>query len=322
MDTRIAQIRNIGVIPVVKLDDAARAAPLARALKDGGIPAAEITFRTAAAEAAIKAAVSAVPDALIGAGTVTSVEMAKTALAAGAAFIVCPGFDPAVVDFCLAQQAPVFPGVSTPTEIMAAQVKGLTCLKFFPAEQAGGAAMLNALAGPFPDTLFIPTGGVSEANLGGYLKLKNVVACGGSWMVKPELVAAGDWAGISALCRSAVRALHGFEFAHVGINAKSEADAIGTAVLLGTFGFSSVPGSKSIFSGAEFETMKQDGRGTKGHIGIRTRDVERALAYLGKRGFKPVMETASYTGEAGKTPLKIVYLDKEISGFAFHLVRA
>ena len=150
------RIRDIGIIPVVKLDDAKHAVPLAKALKDGGIPAAEITFRTDAAEESIKAVVKAVPDVLVGAGTVTSIAMAKTAIAAGAAFIVCPGFDPALVDFCLDAKVPVFPGVSSASEVMAGVAKGLKVLKRFPAEQSGGGSMLNALSGPFPDIKFMP----------------------------------------------------------------------------------------------------------------------------------------------------------------------
>jgi 2-dehydro-3-deoxyphosphogluconate aldolase/(4S)-4-hydroxy-2-oxoglutarate aldolase len=316
------KIRDIGIIPVVKLNDPGHAVPLAKALKDGGIPAAEITFRTAAAEESIKAVSKADPDMLVGAGTVTSIEMAKTALAAGAKFIVCPGFDPALVDFCIAQKIPVFPGVSSPSEIMAGLAKGLTTLKFFPAEQSGGVGMLNAFAGPFPNVLFMPTGGVNEANIGSYVKLKNVLACGGSWMVRDDFIAGGNWAGITALCKTAVLALHGFTFAHVGINAADETDAAKTAALLELFGYPAIPGNSSIFNGTAFEVMKKPGRGAKGHIGIKTWNVDRAAAYFARYGFNPVMETASWLGEPEKSPLKVVYLDKEINGFAFHLVRA
>jgi 2-dehydro-3-deoxyphosphogluconate aldolase/(4S)-4-hydroxy-2-oxoglutarate aldolase len=320
MSNLTTRIRNIGIVPVVKLDDAKHAVPLAKALKDGGIPAAEITFRTAAAEEAIKAVVKAEPDVLVGAGTVTSIAMAKTAIAAGAAFIVCPGFDPALVDFCLEQKVPIFPGVSSASEVMAGIAKGLKVLKFFPAEQSGGVSMINAFSGPFPVAKFMPSGGVSDSNLGSYVKLKNVIACGGTWMLKPELIAAGDWAAITTLCKSAVLALHGFSFAHMGLNAADPADAEKTAQTLALFGFPAIPGNKSIFNGTPFETMKQNGRGTHGHIGIKTYNVERALSYLARFGYKPVMETAGWTGEAEKSALKFVYLNKEIGGFAVHLV--
>jgi 2-dehydro-3-deoxyphosphogluconate aldolase/(4S)-4-hydroxy-2-oxoglutarate aldolase len=168
----------------------------------------------------------------------------------------------------------------------------------------------------------MPTGGVSEANLSSYIRLKNVIACGGSWMIKPELISAGDWAGITALCKSAVFALHGFSFAHMGINAADPDDAEKIAAEVGLFGFPPIPGNKSIFNGTLFETMKQNGRGKHGHIGFKTYNVDRALAYLEQFGYKPVTETAAWTGEPEKSPLKFVYLDKEINGFAVHLMLA
>ncbi|MDR3312605.1 MAG: keto-hydroxyglutarate-aldolase/keto-deoxy-phosphogluconate aldolase, partial [Spirochaetaceae bacterium] len=241
----------------------------------------------------------------------------------GARFIVSPGFDPAVVDYCIAQKIPVFPGTTNPSEISAGVARGLTCLKFFPAEQSGGVAMLNALAGPFPGVTFMPTGGVSEANLGSYVRLKNVLACGGTWMVKPELIAAGDWAGITTLTRGAVLALHGFALAHLGLNAPNDRAAQETVNLISLFGFPAMPPyTESIFNGTAFETMKGNGRGTNGHVGIKTWDVERALAYCERHGFKAVTDSASWTGTPEKSPLRLIYLDREINGFAFHLVRA
>jgi 2-dehydro-3-deoxyphosphogluconate aldolase/(4S)-4-hydroxy-2-oxoglutarate aldolase len=259
---------------------------------------------------------------LVGAGTVLSVAQAKTALAAGAKFIVCPGFDPAVVDFCLDQGVPIFPGTSSATEVSAAVAKGLTAVKFFPAENSGGVAMLNALAGPFGNIQFMPTGGVNLENLGTYLKLKNVIACGGTWMVKPELISAGDWTGITDICKKATQAMHGFAFAHLGINADT-ATGTGIANTLAAFGFEpNKDTEKGIFAGTAFEVMKLPVRGTKGHIGIKTWNVDRAVAYVEKRGFKADMSTATYTGEAGKSPLKFVYVEPEVAGFAIHIVLA
>jgi 2-dehydro-3-deoxyphosphogluconate aldolase/(4S)-4-hydroxy-2-oxoglutarate aldolase len=141
-------------------------------------------------------------------------------------------------------------------------------------------------------------------------------------MIKPELIASGDWAGITALCKSAVNALHGFSFAHIGLNAAGPDDAEKIAAEIGLFGFPAIPGNKSIFNGTIIETMKQNGRGTHGHIGFKTYNVERALSFLERFGYKPVPETIAYTGEAGKSPLKFAYLDKEVGGFAVHLVLA
>ncbi len=200
----IARLGQLGIIPVVVIDDAGAAAPLARALTAGGLPCAEITFRTSAAEASIRAMVAAIPDMLIGAGTVLSVSQAEAAASAGAKFVVSPGFDASVVDWCAAHAMPVMPGVMTPTEIGMALNKGLDVLKFFPAEAAGGVAALRAISAPFRGTNFVPTGGISPANLVEYLKLPCVHACGGSWMTSGPLIAGGEFERITALAAEAV----------------------------------------------------------------------------------------------------------------------
>lgn len=316
------QIRNIGVIPVVKIDDAAKAVPLAKALIAGGINCAEVTFRTEAASDAISAISKACPDMLVGAGTVINVELAKKAIAAGSKFIVSPGFNPDVVDYCISQKVPIIPGVSSPSQIEAGLSKGLTTLKFFPAEQSGGAGMLSALSGPFPQVMFMPTGGINAKNVGEYAKLKNVLACGGSWMVKADMIEAENWDGITALCKEAMTAIHGFQVGHVGINCENEEKALEAMKLFKLFGFQEKIGNSSVFMNTEIEIMKKPGRGTYGHLAVKTYNVDRALAYLKQFGFNPVMETAAYLGTPGKSGLKVVYLDKEIAGFAVHLVKA
>lgn len=197
------KIRELGVIPVVVLNDAEKAVPLAKALVNGGIPCAEVTFRTAAAEEAIRRIASSLPDMLLGAGTVLTIDQASRAVSAGARFIVSPGFDAELVDYCLAERIPVFPGCATPTEIMAAVKKGLNVVKLFPAQQLGGVSAVKALGAPFPGLSFIPTGGVSAKNLGDYLACDRVAACGGSWMVKASLVDEGDFASIEEQTREA-----------------------------------------------------------------------------------------------------------------------
>ncbi len=201
------KIRDIGIMPVIKLDKAEDAVPLAKALSAGGIPLAEITYRSSAAEAAIKAVSKECPDMLVGAGTVTTVEQAKSAIAAGAKFVLAPGFDPAVVDYCISKKVPMIPGVSDASQVEAAIAKGLKVVKLFPASVVGGPDMLKALAGPFADMMFIPTGGVNTANVVDYAKLPNVLAVGGSWMVKTDLINAGKWDEITAACQEAVKAL-------------------------------------------------------------------------------------------------------------------
>ena len=192
-DTILSKFQQIGIVPVVKIDDATKAEGLAKAMLDGGIPCIEITFRTAAAEEAIKRVTKAYPEMLVGAGTVINVEFAEKAVAAGAKFIVAPGFNPSVVDWCIERNVPVLPGVCTPSDIEAGLSRGLSTLKFFPAEASGGVNMLKNFAGPFPNLTFIPTGGIGLHNILDYAKQPNILAVGGSWMVKPELIEAEDW---------------------------------------------------------------------------------------------------------------------------------
>ncbi len=192
------------MIPVIALDSADSAVPLACALRDGGLPIAEITFRTDAAEDSIRRIKEQVPDILVGAGTVRTTEQARRAIDAGAAFVVTPGFNARVVEYCLSRAIPITPGVATPTDIEAALEHELTLLKFFPAEAAGGTAMLKAFAGPYGDVKFIPTGGIKIANLEQYLTLPNVLAIGGSWMVPRETIGEGDFDAVGKLVREAV----------------------------------------------------------------------------------------------------------------------
>lgn len=194
---------QIGLVPVIALDDPEDAVELARALLAGDIGCIEITFRTVAAVGAIQRIAAACPDMLIGAGTIRTVEQAGQAVAAGARFIVAPGFESVVVEWCQARHIPVLPGVVTPTEINLALASNVSLLKFFPAEESGGARMLLALGGPYPEVRFIPTGGINAANLADYLALPNVVACGGSWMATRSMIAAGQFAAITRLSQEA-----------------------------------------------------------------------------------------------------------------------
>lgn len=199
----LERLGSLGVVPVVKIQRAGDALDLGKALLDGGLPCAEITFRTEAAEDAIAALASGLPDMLVGAGTVLSVEQADSAVRAGARFIVSPGFDPKLVDWCLDHQVPVTPGVATPTEVIMGLDRGLRILKFFPAQALGGIKTLKALAAPFGHVRFIPTGGVNPDNLADYLRLGCVHACGGSWLAKGETIASGEFSKISELAQQA-----------------------------------------------------------------------------------------------------------------------
>lgn len=203
MNEVFEKIHQIGILPVIALDDAAKAVPLAKALAAGGIPAAEVTFRTAAGEEAIRRISQEVPEVLVGAGTVLTCEQADRAVSAGARFIVSPGTNPKVVQHCQEKGVQPVPGVVTPTEIETASELGLGVLKFFPAEPSGGLGMIKALAAPYTQIKFIPTGGISAANVGEYLKHPKILACGGSWMVKKDLVNAGKFDEIQALAAQA-----------------------------------------------------------------------------------------------------------------------
>ncbi len=199
----IARLAQLRLVPVIILDNADDAQPLAEALLAGGLPCAEVTFRTAAALEAISI-MAQVPGLLVGAGTVLKPEQAQAAADAGAQFIVTPGFNPRVVSYCVSHGIPITPGVSNPTIIEMAIEHGLDVVKFFPAEASGGLPYLKAIAAPYGAMRYIPTGGIEPANLRDYLAFPKVVACGGSWMVKPDLLKARDWAKITALAAEAV----------------------------------------------------------------------------------------------------------------------
>lgn len=197
-------IQKMGVVPVVVLHDAKDAAPLAKALCDGGLPCAEVTFRTDAAQESIAVMTREYPEMFVGAGTVLTVDQVDRAVSAGAKFIVSPGFDPEIVDYCLGQNIPVFPGCITPSEVAQAVKRGLKIVKFFPAEQFGGMATIKAIAAPYVGLKFMPTGGVNAKNLESYLACDEIVACGGSWMVKGDLIKAGKFDEITSLTKEAV----------------------------------------------------------------------------------------------------------------------
>ncbi|HEX2190052.1 MAG TPA: bifunctional 4-hydroxy-2-oxoglutarate aldolase/2-dehydro-3-deoxy-phosphogluconate aldolase [Longimicrobiaceae bacterium] len=207
MADALERLRQLGIVPVIVIEDAEDAVPLARALVEGGLPCAEVTFRTAAAPEALRRIAAEFPEMLAGAGTVLTPEQAAQARDAGAKFVVSPGFNAAVVDWCQENGVPVFPGVCTPTEIEMALGKGLRTVKFFPAEPIGGLPYLKAIAAPYGMMEFIPTGGIGAAQLEKYLGFGPVVAVGGSWMVSGEWIRSRDWDRVRREVESAVRAV-------------------------------------------------------------------------------------------------------------------
>ncbi|WP_026653247.1 bifunctional 4-hydroxy-2-oxoglutarate aldolase/2-dehydro-3-deoxy-phosphogluconate aldolase [Butyrivibrio proteoclasticus] len=318
MDKICEELYKIGIVPVIAIDDAKDAEPLAEALIKGGLPAAEVTFRTAAAEEAIRIISEKFPEMIVGAGTVLNKEQADRAKAAGAKFIVSPGFNRSNVEYIQSIGVPVVPGTATPGEVEQAIELGLDCVKFFPAEQNGGIAKIKAMAAPYTKMHFMPTGGINKNNLNDYLGFNKVFCCGGSWMVKKDLIAAGKFDEIEAMTRDAVNAMLGFTMKHVGINETDAAAAEKTADMFNLFGFGTKVGNSSVFAGSVVEVMKSQGRGTHGHIAIGTNNVDRAVYHLGKQGVK--FDETSFSFDADNH-LKVAYLAEEFGGFAVHLVK-
>ena len=319
MNEVLSKIQKIGIVPVIKLDDAKDALPLAKALIDGGLPCAEVTFRTAAAEESIRIMHEAYPEMLIGAGTVLTTEQVDAAVNAGASFIVSPGLNPKVVKYCIDKNIPITPGCSNPSDIEMAIELGLEVVKFFPAEAAGGLSMIKAMAAPYVNMKFMPTGGINAKNLTSYLDFPKIIACGGSWMVNDALVKAGKFDEITALTREAVNLMLGFELRHIGINASSEGEADTVATSFEKiFGFTKNVGNSSIFAGTGIEVMKQPYLGKNGHIAIQTNYIERAIYHLEAQGFTFNEETKKYNKD---NKLAAIYLNEEIGGFAVHLVQ-
>lgn len=203
MKTLEERFYDYAVVPVVVLNDADDAVPLADALIKGGLPCAEVTFRTDAAEESIRRICESFPDMLVGAGTVLTTEQVERAYKAGAKFIVSPGFDPEIIDCCISIGLPVLPGCITPSEIAQAVKRGLKVVKFFPAEQSGGVAMIKAMAAPYSMVKFMPTGGISTKNLADYLSCDKILCCGGSWMVKEDLIKSGSFDKITDMTKEA-----------------------------------------------------------------------------------------------------------------------
>ena len=319
MNPIVERVYEIGIIPVIAFNSVDEAVPLCKALVAGGLPAAEVTFRTACAEDCIKKIHEEVPEMLLGAGTVLTIDQADRAMAAGASFIVSPGFDPNVTKHVIEKGGIMMPGTCSPGEMQQAMNLGCEAIKFFPAEANGGVAMLKNIGGALKTAKWMCTGGINAKNVNDYLAYPQIFAVGGTWMCKSDKIKAGAWDEITAMCREAVDTMLGLELGHIGINCADEAEAAKTAEVLGSLLSMAVkPGNSSIFVGKkEFEIMKKPGRGTHGHIAILTNNVDRAIYHLGRRGVKFDMD--SKVVKNGKTTA--IYMADEIAGFAIHLVQ-
>ena len=313
------KIFNTGIIPVVVLDNENDAEGIAQALCDGGIPAAEVTFRTKAAKNSIKIMKEKFGSKmLVGAGTVLTPEQVDDAIDAGASFIVSPGLNPKTVEYCLKKNIPVIPGTSSPSDIECALSLGLDTVKFFPAEASGGLAKIKAMSAPYGNIKFMPTGGIDEKNMLSYLSCDNIIACGGSFMVKKEWVLNKQYDKITESCKNAVKLMHGFKIAHVGINAENKDKANDIISMFSAFGFGVETLSASSFLDSSIEIMHSSGRGANGHIAIETVNIDRAVRYLSSKGIRFVEDSAKYD-EKGNC--RFIYLDGDFAGFAVHLIK-
>ena len=319
MNPVLQRVYEIGIIPVIAFNDVDEAIPLCKALMDGGLPAAEVTFRTACAEECIRKIHEELPDMLLGAGTVLTNDQADRAMAAGASFVVAPGYDPNVTQHVIDKGGLMMPGTCSAGEMQQAMNQGCEAIKFFPAEANGGVDMLKNIGAALKTAKWMCTGGVNAKNVNTYLANPQIIAVGGTWMCKSDKIKAGAWDDITAACKEAVDVMLGLELGHIGINCADDAEALKTAELLGTLLSKAVaPGNSSIFVGnKEFEIMKKPGRGTHGHIAIKCNSVDRAVYHLGQRGVKFDMD--SMVNKNGKNIA--IYLADEVAGFAIHLVQ-
>lgn len=316
MNNIIEEISKIGIVPVIALNDAKDAKPLAKALCDGGIACAEVTFRTEAAKESIRIMTNEYPDMLVGAGTVLTTKQVDEAIEAGAKFIVSPGLNPKIVKYCLDKNITILPGTANPSDVEQAIELGLDVVKFFPAEQAGGINMIKAMSAPYNQIKFMPTGGINAANLNDYLSFNKIVACGGSWMVKKDLIENKEFDKIKQLVKEAVKLMLGFSLKHIGINTDDETQAKKIAnIFSAILGIDIMDNNISYFVGHGIEVMRTDNRGEKGHIAIGTNFIERAIYYLEKQGFK--FDENSKVYKDGQ--LKLIYFEEEIGGFGVHL---
>lgn len=318
MNDVLKKLSAIGIVPVVVINDADKAVPLAKALVEGGIPCAEVTFRTAAAEEAIKRMAQEVPELIVGAGTVLTKEQADKAIAAGSQFLVSPGLDPEIVKYCNEKGYLITPGTCNPSDLNHAVNLGLEVVKFFPAEAAGGLKMIKSMAAAYTNLKFMPTGGINANNINSYLEYNKIICCGGSWMVPGKLIDEGKFDEIVALCKEAVSTMLGLEVVHVGINTPDEATALALAERFNKlFNFPIKNGNSAVFASKGIEIRKQMFLGKNGHIAIATNYLDRAINYIEAMGGEFDYDTAVV--KEGKTTA--IYLKEEFGGFAIHLVQ-
>ena len=314
----LKKIHGIGIVPVIALENVEDAAPLAHALCNGGLPVAEVTYRTACAHDAMIEMKKACPQMLVGAGTVLTKEQVDSALDAGAEFIVSPGLNPEIVRYCQEKNVPILPGTANASDIEVALSLGLTAVKFFPAEPLGGIKMISALAAPYTQMKFMPTGGVSPKNMKDYLSNPKIIACGGTWMIDKKAMQEKNFAKIEELTRQAVREMLEIKIKHIGINVPT-AEAKATAEMMARLFQGAVSEtSKGYFGSPLIEVMNEGYHvGTHGHIAMGVSSTERAMAYFKALGYEFDEESVTYDAHGDA---KFAYFKGEFAGFGVHLV--
>lgn len=314
----LKKIHGIGIVPVIALENVEDAAPLAQALCNGGLPVAEVTYRTACAHDAMIEMKKACPQMLVGAGTVLTKEQVDSALDAGAEFIVSPGLNPEIVRYCQEKNVPILPGTANASDIEIALSLGLNTVKFFPAEPLGGIKMISALAAPYTTMKFMPTGGVSPKNMKDYLSNPKIVACGGTWMIDKKAMQEKNFAKIEELTRQAVREMLEIKIKHIGINVPT-AEAKATAEMMARLFQGAVSEtSKGYFGSPLIEVMNEGFHvGTHGHIAMGVSSTERAMAYFKAMGYEFDEESVTYDAHGDA---KFAYFKGEFAGFGVHLV--
>ncbi len=314
MEAVLNKIREYGIMPLVTLKKAEYARLIGQALTKCCLPVAEVTFRTDQAEDAIRILSEEFPNILVGAGTVLNPEMAERAIRAGASFILAPGLNPEMVQYCQEKKVPVFPGCMTPSELEQAKRLGLKAVKYFPMAQAGGVPTLKSISAPFGDLEFLATGGVNDGNIAEYLSFSKIMSCGGSWMIREQRLLDNDLEGLIQDINKSIASMLKLRFGHIGILGGNE----GRKKMCNLFNLNPDE-SAAGFVGTTIEVLEEQGRGEKGHLAVATCDIVRAIAYYERKGLAIDPESFKKDPQGN---LIAAYLKEEISGFAVHLLQS
>lgn len=311
MNNIVKELSLYGIVPVVKIERIEDALPLAKALCEGGLPIAEVTFRTECAKEAIKVMKNAYPEMIVGAGTVLNANQVDEAMEAGSQFIVSPGLNPKTVQYCLDKNIPILPGCASPSDMERAIELGLDTVKFFPAEANGGIKAIKAMSAPYGNLHFMPTGGINTNNLNDYLSFDKILACGGTWMVSQDLIDNQQWDKITEITKEAIKTMLDIQVHHIAIGCHDQGQELLSLVHNPTY--KQYP--SSIISN-HIEFMFDENEQQLNHISLSTKSIERAMFFLQKLGYSFNKKTIQYNE---KNKIKFVYFNELVSGCRCHL---